>query len=101
MLYSFFVDFVKLMAVTVQEILRKIPVSRRKKGNNNFVIKTTKSRTTEEKSSSRLGPKKWLKMAILTNVKVVMSFLHVIFAFSNATKIANSRYLHLKRISFL
>ena len=52
MLYSFFVDFVKLMAVTVYEILRKIPVSRRKNGNNNFVIKTTKSRTTEEKSSS-------------------------------------------------
>lgn len=101
MLYSFFVDFVKLMAVTVHEMLRKIPVSRRKNGNNNFVIKTTKSRTTEEKSSSRLEPKKWLKMAILTNFKVVMSFLHVIFAFSNATKIANSRYLHLKRISFL
>lgn len=52
MLYPFFVDFVKLMAVTVHEILRKIPVSRRKNGNNNFVIKTTKSRTTEEKSSS-------------------------------------------------
>jgi len=52
MLYSFFVDFVKLMAATVHEILRKIPVSRRKKGNNNFVIKTTKLRTTEEKSSS-------------------------------------------------
>ena len=57
MLYSFFVDFVKLMAVTVHEILRKIPVSRRKNGNNNFVIKTTKSRTTEEKSSSWLGRK--------------------------------------------
>ena len=36
MLYSFFVDFVKLMAVTVHEnqILQKIPVSRRKNGKN-------------------------------------------------------------------
>lgn len=52
MLYSFFVDFVKLIAVTAHEILREIPVSQRKNGSNNFVIKTTKSRTTEEKSSS-------------------------------------------------
>ena len=31
---------------------------------------------------------KWFKVAILTIFKVVKSFLHVIFAFSNATKIA-------------
>ena len=44
---------------------------------------------------------KWFKVAILTNFKVVKSFLHVIFAFSNTTKIANSRYSHLKRIFLL
>ena len=104
MLYSFIVDFVKLMAVTVHEILRKIPVSRKKNGNNNFVIKTTKSRAIKNnrrKIVVTIGAEKWLKVAILTNFKVVMSFLHVIFAFSKATKIANSRYLHLKRIFFL
>ena len=45
-----------------------------------------------------IGAEKWFKVAILTIFKVLKSFLHVIFAFSNATKIANSRYLHLKGI---
>ena len=48
-----------------------------------------------------IGAEKWFNVAILTNFKVVKSFFHVIFAFSNATKIANSRYLHLKRIFLL
>lgn len=72
-------------------------------GKREIIISLLKRQNQEyrRKIFVMIGAEKWLKVAILTNFKVVMSFLHVIFAFSNATKIVNSRYLHLKRIFFL